>query len=352
MVVPLRSVGRTLALAALAVVVASAGCSSDPDLGVLQAADLEKPEGLEAKFDRNAVIDSASLKDVDGIDSAVIQRLFRRTPYDRPSFLETYQSNGVRASDAIARAARTYRINPLFFLVKAQTAGGLLGADSYPFPPERVEYVFRCGCQYSGACNPQLAGFDKQVDCLGRQMRSALDAIAREGLTASSWGPDKTSTTLDGQKVTPADDATAALYDLLPYVAEGKAGGNWLFWNIWQLYALKSDYAGPIGAPVGGAWIGEACDADGTCGFEGGTCATNYPAGLCTASCTGDCPQEPDKPLTFCADFKTQGGFCFAICNPGAPACRTGYKCQLLGRFKGKAEDARHVCYPEAATQR
>lgn len=347
-----RALRSLFALVALGGLVAEGGCSSEPDLGVLKEADLKAVAGVEAKFDRNAIVDSASLKDVDGIDAAVIQRLFRRTPYDRPSFLETYQSNGVRASDAVARAARTYRINPLFFLVKAQIAQGLLGESNYPFPPERVEYVFRCGCQYAGSCAPLLAGFDKQVDCLGRQLRASLDAIARDGLTASSWGPDKTSTTLDGLKVTPASDATAALYDLNPYVLEGKAGGNWLFWNVWNLYASKTDYAGPIGGAPGGAWIGEACDADGTCGFPNATCATNYPQGLCTTSCEGDCPQEPDKPLTFCADFKTQGGFCFAICNPGAPACRTGYKCQLLAKFGGKAGDARHVCYPEVATQR
>lgn len=326
-------------------VVPSAACSKSTGNGVLQDADFKAPKGFEAKFDKNVIVDTAAFIDIDGLDGTIIQKFLHKTPYDRASFLETYQSNGVRASDAIARAARTYRINPLVFLVEAQASEGLLGEPQYPFPPERVEYVFRCGCLQGNNCLPELAGFDRQVDCLGRRLRVSLDQIAQGDVTAAGWGKDKTSTTLDNQKVTPTSEATAAVYDHRPRVAEGSPGGAWLFWNLWNVYSTSIDYAGPIGKGGAGGWIGDKCVSATGCGVEGATCATNYPGGLCTVACKGDCPSQPDKPESFCADFKTNGGFCLNVCNPGAPACRDGYTCTRLKRFGATSNaDSKYVC--------
>jgi len=344
---------RSRGLAVVAVAVASSAlapaCSKEPQATVLQELDFKKPEGLEAEFDRNTILDTASFLDADAIDATQIQRFLHRTPYARASFLETYQSNGVRAADAIARAARTYRLNPLVFLVYAQATQGLIGEANYPFPPERVEYVFRCGCLQGSNCLAELAGFDRQVDCLGRGFRVALDQMAANTVTDAGWGVDTTSTTLDNLKVTPTTEATAALYDHTPKVAEGSAGGTWLFWNLWNVYATGIDYAGPLGGATGGGWIGDPCASDASCGIgEGSTCATNYPDGLCTISCQGDCPSEPEQPQAFCADFKSSGGFCLPICNPGAPNCREGYKCVRLKRFGAiSADDSETVCSVE-----
>lgn len=335
---------RSLA-AAVGCVAFAAACSKTTDHGILQDKDLKVPAGVETAFDKNAIVDTAGLVDVAGLDGPTVQKFLHKTPYDRPSFLETYQSNGLRASDAIARAARTYRLNPLVFLVEAQATEGLLGEPEYPFPPERVEYVFRCGCLDATNCLPELAGFDRQVDCLGRTLRVALDAIAANGASAGGWGKDKTSTTLDNEKVTPTSEGTAAIYDYRPRVAVNAQGGSWLFWNLWNVYAAGIDYAGPIGGGGAGGWIGDPCVATSGCGVEGSTCATNYPGGLCTVPCKGDCPSQPDKPESFCADFKTSGGFCLAVCNPGAPACRDGYVCKRLRRLGSTGDtDSKFVC--------
>jgi hypothetical protein len=322
-----------------------AACAKTPGHGALQDKDFQVPTGVETAFDKNTIVDTAAFIDVAGIDGTQVQRFLHKTPYDRPSFLETYQSNGLRASDAIARAARTYGLNPLVFLVEAEATEGLLGEPEYPFPPERVEYVFRCGCLDANNCLPELAGFDRQVDCLGRTLRVALQSISTNGATAGGWGKDKTSTTLDNEKVTPTTEATAALYDLRPRVAANAQGGSWLFWNLWNVYAAGIDYAGPIGGGGTGGWIGDPCTSTAGCGVEGATCATNYPGGLCTVPCKGDCPSQPDKPESFCADFKTNGGFCLAVCNPGASACRDGYTCARLRRFGATADtDSKFVC--------
>lgn len=321
-------------------------CGDDDDVGVLQAADLKAPEG-EVTFNRNLVVDLAAFTDVEttalGLES--IQGFLSRSPYERPSFLETYQSNGVRASDAIIAAARNHRINPIVFLVFAQITQGLVGERNYPFPPERVEYVFQCGCLQADNCRPDRAGFDRQVDCLGKALRTALDEMRAEGQTTSGWGKDITRLTLDELKVTPENEATAALYDRLPRVNEGEGGGSWVFWNVWNKYAETLDYTG-TSSQVDGRWIGDACISTGQCGIPDGICALNYPGGICTVPCTGECPTASGKAEGFCAKFR-DGGYCFPTCNPSAPACREGYRCVNV---QGVADGAsKHVCTPSAA---
>lgn len=343
---------RLLVLFAIATF-ALVSCSEEETGTVLQPLDTQKPEGIEAEFDRNTILEKDAFTDSAAIDVDQLEKFLGKTPYDRPSFLSTYQSNGVRAADAIARAARTYRINPIVFLVFAQTTQGLVGERNYPFPPERVEYVFGCGCLASGNCLPELAGFDRQVDCLGRQLRVALDEIAKSSQTASGWGPEIVSTTLDNQKVSPTNDATAAIYDRRPYVKEGEGGGSWIFWNVWNLYALALDYAGPLGGGGSGGWIGDACTSDQTCGYEGAICDTSpqYPDGLCSLPCTGTCPSQNDRPEAFCVAFPS-GGFCFQVCNLGDPACRDGYECKSVLRFEASSQnDSKPVCYPKTGSQ-
>ncbi|MEO6420846.1 MAG: hypothetical protein ABIP39_15645, partial [Polyangiaceae bacterium] len=163
---------------------AGTGCAKkSTESTFLQSQDLATNEAM-AEFAPGEIIESASFTDTLTLDAVAIQNFLAKTPYQRPSFLETYQSNGVRASDAVVRAGAQYRINPLVLLVRAQVDQGLIGEQYYPFPPSRVEYVFGCGCPGGGLqCDPALAGFDRQVDCVARKLRSSLDEIAGSGQT-------------------------------------------------------------------------------------------------------------------------------------------------------------------------
>lgn len=340
-----RALRSLLLLVFVAGAFVALACGEEPAATVLQPLDFTRPEGEAGDFDRNSIVESAAFTDVETLDRQSVQRFLGKTPYGRPSFLETYQSNGVRAVDAIMKASRQHRINPLVFLVFAEVTQGLVGERNYPFPPERVEYVFGCGCLQAKNCLPALAGFDRQVDCLGRALREAIDEIKANETTATGWGPDVVSLTLDNLKVTPVDDATAALYDRTPRVAEGEVGGTWIFWNVWNHYTVALDYIGPIGF-ADGRWIGEPCLTAAMCSaVDGAICADNYPDGLCTVSCNGQCPLQPGRPESFCARFPG-GGYCLPICNLSAPSCRDGYKCvNVAGVGSG---DVQAVCTPEA----
>lgn len=245
-------------LAALVVgtVLASSGCSDDPPETFLHASDLERVHG--ATFDPNDLVSTQALTDSEGLLRDDVDRLFRGHPslYGHASFLASYRSGGLPATDAVVAAAKRYRLHPLVFAVFAQASQGLLSAETYPFPPARVEFVFGCGCYREGDCEPAFGGFDKQVDCLGLALRTALDAIHERGRTPSDWAPDLPGTTLDGVVVTPQNEATAAIYDRLPVVAEGKAGGSWLFWNLWNRYASAVGYGATARAdvPASSSW--------------------------------------------------------------------------------------------------
>ncbi len=336
-----RSLGASLPALGVVLLVA---CGKSSESTVLQGDDLKVTP--DTTFDPNEIVDPGSFQDTLTFDAVAIQRFLARTPYKHPSFLESYQSNGVSAAQAIYRAASIHGINPMVLLVRAEMDQGLVGSEDYPFPPSRVEYVFNCGCPGVGMkCDPALAGFDRQADCLARKLRASLDEIRDHGVTAGNWGPGQEGVTLDGKHVTPADPSTAALYQYTPVVGEGSKG-NWLFWNIWQNYALFLQYDGPIGPPSGqGSWIGDGCASDATCVAPGSFCATNFPGGMCTAACTADdCPADPDKPQSFCAEFgSNKGGYCLPVCNPGVPGtCRAGYDCKPV--FVHGTQDTENAC--------
>jgi hypothetical protein len=340
-------VAVALALLLVGVVSVATACSK----GGPGNTSLLPPQDLQsngAPFDADEILDSASMQDESALDAGGIEQFLQQTPYGAASFLSTYESHGIPASDAIASAAQQYSLNPIVFLVRAEMDQGLVASADYPSPTSRVDYAFGCGCTAPGTCDPDYAGFDVQVDCLGGALRDSLDAIAATGQTAGGWGPGIAGTTIDGLQVTPADDSTAALYQYTPVVDVGVAGGNWLFWNLWQQFASALDYTPPSQPTGPSAWIGDGCAGNGDCSYDGtaGTCATQFPGGLCTLSCTMSCPSSPSQSQTFCADFGTQGGFCLAVCNPADPQCRTGYACQSVAQF-GDASRSESVCFPQ-----
>lgn len=320
----------------------AAACSSGPSWSWPQS-DFAAQE-QSAPFDPNTIIDStASLTDPFSLpDEPSVQSFLAQTPYNGASFLATYASNGVSAAAAISNAANTYQINPLVFLVRAQVDQALISQTTYPSPAARVEYAFGCGCDEvpspahpTPRCDPLLAGFDKQVDCLARTMRSYLDAVCGTAqMTPGGWATNQTMTTIDGVSVTPSNEGTAALYQYSPLVLQNQTGGNWFFWNVWQIFANDIFYPGAYQA----AWVGDACCGDADCAYTGGVCAVNVPGGMCTATCSkqSDCPTSQGRDAV-CANL-SGSGFCLFDCT--ADSCRPGYVCQsmaLLGGGSGLA---------------
>ena len=148
------------------------------------------------------------------------------------SYLHTYKAedkNGdkKKAADIIYQAAHEYKINPKYLLVKLQKEQSLISDDD----PTEKQLNWATGYGVCDACSmddPNLQkwkGFGNQVDSAAGIIRWYYDHVGDQDWIKSAG----TTYTIDGQKVTPNNNATAFLYTYTPHLH-----GNENFWNLWQ----------------------------------------------------------------------------------------------------------------------
>lgn len=342
----LRALAACGALSLVTGALAACGGDDPAPPTVLDPTDISVDTSGEFTFDETTSLvalpdftDPAAVREI-----SAVQRFFERTPYNRRSFLATYSSNGVTAAGAVLSAALKYGINPIVLLTRLQMAQGLVSADVYPDDSARVEYAFQCGCDGVGTCLPELAGLDRQLECVSARLNSYLQQIqdSVEGVTFGGWGEGQPALTLDGVEVTPADRSSAALYQFDPvYGEKDKLGGAWVFYRIYIKYSRAFSYSGSIDPSITGKWIGEPCNNVSECSeaIPARRCLQDGPGGYCSGACADDgCVSNPRKAQTYCADLKQNGGGCVAYCNPAAPNCRDGYSCEVVDVFGGTGE--------------
>ncbi|MEZ5980533.1 MAG: hypothetical protein R3F34_20300 [Planctomycetota bacterium] len=202
------------------------GACAEPDAPEMHPDDVLPRAGF--RFERDTLLSDADMRDVTFARVDAIQRSLDKTRYNQPSFLATYRSHGVLASQALERSAKAHRISPRVLLVFSQLVGQLVSARSYPLPPSRVEYAFGCGCTIKETCEQSAGGYGEQVECLAKRLAASMATLEKGGTTPAGYAVGKVKVTLDGVRVTPSNAATAAVYDVLQDVSEGK-GGAWLF---------------------------------------------------------------------------------------------------------------------------
>ncbi len=339
---------RALAVCGASSLAVLAACSSTDvtPATVLDPTDIAVDTSGEFVFDETtSLVGPSDFTDPTAVrEVSAVQRFFERTPYNRRSFLATYSSNGVSAAGAVLSAALKYGINPIVLLTRLQMVQGLVSADAYPDDSSRVEYAFQCGCDGVGSCLPELAGLDRQLECVSARLNSYLQQIqdSVEEVTFGGWGEGKPALTLDGVEVTPADRSSAALYQLDPvYGEKDKLGGAWVFYRIYIKYSRAFSYSGSIDPAITGKWIGEPCANVGECSsaIPNARCLQDGPNGYCSGACgENSCVSNSRKAQAYCADLGQNGGGCVVYCNPAAPNCRDGYSCEVVDLFGGAGE--------------
>ena len=133
--------------------------------------------------------------------------------------------NGVnkKASEIIWQAAIEGKISPKVILATLQKEQSLIG-DPNP-SQKRLDRAMGYRCPDSGSCNESTLDFGKQVDGAAWQFRQYFD-------NPDDWNYRVDETyIIDGWFVTPANQATASLYNYTPHYS-----GNQHFWQIWQEY--------------------------------------------------------------------------------------------------------------------
>ena len=230
-------------------------------------------------FDPNNIIGDLEILDYSTMDLNDIQNFLAT----KGSYLATYScpdANGItrRAAEIIYNAAtrsydcagailsdnptdeernlkcRQVTINPKFLLVLLQKEQSLIEESS---PSQKnLDWATGYGCPDSGGCNPRWQGFGKQVNSAALQFRDYLDNpqfyTYRAGGTYIFTNPYGTISQ-EPVTVTPANQATAALYNYTPHVYNG----NFNFYKIWRRYFTKIYPDGSLLSADGeaGVWL-------------------------------------------------------------------------------------------------
>lgn len=184
------------------------------------------------EFNPNYIISDAEILDTAGMTLAEVQRFLDA----KPGILKNYdvivdiidEPLGMQpAAEFIYTRSIKNGINPKFTLVLLQKEQSLI---TEPNPSQRdLDFAAGYGCPDSGACSERWRGFSKQVNSATLQFKDYMDNPqsynykAGQTYTISNTGRGATV-------VTPANIATAGLYNYTPHVYNG----NYNFWKIWN----------------------------------------------------------------------------------------------------------------------
>ncbi|MBI2050658.1 MAG: hypothetical protein HYT31_02535 [Parcubacteria group bacterium] len=216
---------------------------------------------LAASFNPNFIISDTELEDVDSLSQDAIQRFLE----SKGSFLARFTevTNNIRkpASQIIYEEARLYQISPKVILAMLQKEQSLITSAS----PSQNQLDWATGFGICDSCSKNdpsvqsFRGFYNQVSLFAEKVRvNYLRDLKSLGRTLTGWGPARTKTTLDGYEVTPANNATAALYTYNPYRgSDAGIGANFNFWRIWQRYFVRNYPDGTLLQAEGepGVWL-------------------------------------------------------------------------------------------------
>jgi len=150
-----------------------------------------------------------------------------------------YDCEGVELSDTPTETEKASKckhittINPKFLLVLLQKEASLI-EDANP-TPSRLDWATGYGCPDNWVCNPYYKGFGKQVNSAALQflayMQEPQNYSYRAGRTYTFTNPYGTISQ-EPLTVTPANQATAALYNYTPHVFNG----NYNVYKLWNRY--------------------------------------------------------------------------------------------------------------------
>lgn len=203
-------------------------------------------------FNPNFIIGDQEVLD----NSAMTQEEVRNFINGQGGFLSTYSTNSctpddiynpdgkykpctgpiMSAADIIYDRAVTNKVNPKFLIVLLQKESSLVESSKIP-SQIRLDWAVGYGCPDNSACNPRWQGFWRQINSASLTFRDYMDNPGYYRYKAGGTYT-LTNTGREPMTVTPANQATAALYNYTPHVYNG----NYNFYVIWQRYFSRNNY--------------------------------------------------------------------------------------------------------------
>jgi len=132
----------------------------------------------------------------------------------------------------IKDAADRYKINPQILITLLQKEQSLIIGSPFNFSTRlnwAMGYAVCDNCSMSDPLIQKYKGFANQVLYAAKRLRQCLDEPNKFRISANN------SFNIDGQSLTPANQATACLYNYTPHVH-----GNLNFWKIWNRWFASS----------------------------------------------------------------------------------------------------------------
>lgn len=205
-------------------------------------------------FNPNFVISDSEMTDSDSMSEREIQQ-----------FLDAYGTLGTReftdiddeekpAARIIYEAAQRNGINPRMILIMLQKEQSLVD-DTSP-TQNQLDWAMGYGicdnCNYNTSSAQRFRGFAKQINSATLQFTEGyLLDLEERGETVMGFGPGIT-VTIDDESVTPANNATAALYTYTPHLH-----GNSNFAKLWYAWFTHEYPNGTLmqNTEDGGVWL-------------------------------------------------------------------------------------------------
>lgn len=181
-----------------------------------------------ATFNPNYIISDEEMQNWESMNRADIGAFLKEKDGYIANLLISDKDGNMRpVSDIIYRAAKEYRINPKYLLVKLQKEQSLV-TDEDP-TQKQLDWATGYGvCDSCSLDDPKIQkykGFGKQVDAAADIIRWYYDNVTSQG-----WIKRNNQTySIDNQQITPVNLATAFLYTYTPHLQ-----GNENFWKLWQ----------------------------------------------------------------------------------------------------------------------
>lgn len=218
--------------------------------GVAQA------QTVDPNFNPNLIISDAELLDYDSLSLAEIQNILEKYNsylanyktlnahgtlktaaeiiYDAAN--NNYDCSGVTLTEEAVevekeiKCKRITTVSPKFLIVLLQKEASLI-ENSCP-SQSNLDWATGYGCPDNWTCNPYYKGFGKQVNSAALQFLAYINEQSRytykAGQTYAFSNPYGTISN-ETMTVTPANKATAALYNYTPHVFNGN-------YNVYKLY--------------------------------------------------------------------------------------------------------------------
>jgi len=218
--------------------------------------NMVKAQTVDSNFNPNLIITDAELMDYDSLNLNQIQEFLQK----HNSYLANYKTlnahgtlktaaeiifdasnnnydcsgvtlteNPVEVEKEI-KCRRITTISPKFLLVLLQKEASLV-EDQAP-SQSRLDWATGYGCPDNWTCNPYYKGFGKQINSASLQFLAYFNEQERyaykAGQTYTFSNPYGTISN-QSMTVTPANKATAALYNYTPHVFNGN-------YNVYKLY--------------------------------------------------------------------------------------------------------------------